>query len=144
MNKNKILIFIISLLITFSPLAIFADDYSYTKGEGLVPKCGEVVNGKIATNCDFNQLMILINKVINFIIVDLATPVMALILIYVGITYLTSGGNKNVVQKSKKILMNVVFGYLIVLVAWLVIKTILKSLGFTGPTYLSLIINMIS
>jgi LysM repeat protein len=103
-------------------------------GKGLVPDCnsGEVdpVTGNYTNPCNFNVVMSLINKVINFVLVTLATPLFALIMIYVGYLYLTASGNSENINLAKKILKNAVFGYIIALIAWLLVKTILTTLGF--------------
>lgn len=110
---------------------------------GLVPECsrtGDTINpvtGNYSHPCDFNVVISLINKLITFVLVDLATPLFALILIYVAWLYLSSGGSSENVTKAKKIFFNVVIGYIIALAAWLIVKTILAALGFTGDSYLS-------
>jgi uncharacterized membrane protein YeaQ/YmgE (transglycosylase-associated protein family) len=43
---------------------------------------------------------------------------------------LTSGGSAEKVTKVKGILKNVVLGYILALIAWLLIKTILTTVGF--------------
>jgi len=93
-----------------------------SKGGGLVPDCP--IEG-----CGFNQLMTLINNVITFLLFTVATPLAAIIIAYAGWLYLSSGGNSSDVTKAKKILMNVVIGYVIGLAAWLIVKTIITSLG---------------
>ncbi len=117
----------------------------------LVPKCntGELVlkldvNGKPATDtsgkltgekvyqnpCDFNGLLDMINNTIDFLLFTIATPLIALILCYAGFLLITSGGNSESRSKAKKIIKNVIIGYIIALTAWLVVHTILKTLGF--------------
>ena len=127
---KKILPFVLGFIIIFSiPALVFA--------AGLVPNCNVIVNGEMTKPCNFDSLMTLINNVINFVLITLATPIFALILIYVGWLYLSSGGSSENVTKAKKILIKAVIGYIIALVAWLVVKTILTTLGFTGPMFLS-------
>lgn len=92
---------------------------------GLIPKCPD-------SGCGFNELMILINTIISFILVDLATPLFALIIVYAGWLYLSAGGGEENITKAKTILTNAVIGYVIVLAAWLVVKTILSALGVTN------------
>ena len=99
---------------------------------GIVPACGKP--GLPA--CDFNMLLELINNVINYLLFVIATPLVALILVYVGWLYLSSGGNSENIGKAKRIFGNVILGYVIGLAAWLIIKTILISVGFTGPMFL--------
>lgn len=126
---KKISIFILAFAIIFTPPIMVL-------GAGLVPDCNIIVNGVMTKPCDFNSLMTLINSVINFLLITLATPLFALILIYVGWLYLSSGGSSENVTKAKKILKNAFIGYVIALAAWLIVKTILTTLGFTGPMFL--------
>ncbi len=106
---------------------------------GLVPECntGKIVDGAYENACDFNMVMAIINKVINFLLVTMATPLFALIIIYAGWLYLSDMGSSENITKAKKIIKNALIGYVIALAAWLIVKTILTSLGFTGPMYLS-------
>ena len=100
---------------------------------GLVPVCNTVVDavkGGYSDPCDFNMVISLVNKIIDFLLITLATPLFALIMIYVGWLYLSDMGSSENVTKAKKILKNAVIGYIIALAAWLIIKTILVSLGF--------------
>lgn len=127
---KKISAFIISFAIIFLvPILVMA-------AGKIVPECGVVVNGAIEHPCNFNYLMILINNVITFLLITMATPLFALIIIYVAWLYLSASGNTENVGKAKKILKNAVFGYVIALAAWLIVKTILSTLGFKGPLYL--------
>ena len=107
---------------------------------GLVPKCntGEIdpVTKNYKNPCDFNSLVGGVNKFINFVLITLATPLFALILIYVGWLYLSAGGSSENVTKAKQILKNALIGYIIALAAWLIVKAILTALNFTGPMFL--------
>ena len=102
-----------------------------SEGGGLVPDCPP-------DGCGFNELMILINNVIKFLLFTIATPLAALIFVYAGFKLLTSGGSAESMTTAKKILKNLIIGYVIALAAWLVINTILTSefLGYKGPTFL--------
>lgn len=105
--------------------ATVGGDMSSTGG-GLVPDCPE-------KGCGFKELMTLINNLIQFLLFTVATPLAAIIIAYVGWLYLSSGGNPGDITKAKKILLNVVIGYVIGLAAWLIVKTIVSSLG-VDPT----------
>lgn len=100
--------------------------------KGLVPDCNsgaiDTANNQYANACDFTFFMALINRLIQFALFDIATPFLGLIIIYIGYLYLTSGGS-NQTEKAKHILFNVVIGYVIALAAWLIINTIISSLG---------------
>ncbi|MFA6251692.1 MAG: hypothetical protein WC603_03655 [Candidatus Paceibacterota bacterium] len=149
--SRKIVPFILAFMIIFTPTFLVL-------GAGLVPDCNtgkvytipevkpktEVVDGVVVTTpgsperyeyanpCDFNMVLKLINTVINFLVVTLATPLFALILVYVGWLYLSDQGSSENVKKAKTILKNAFIGYIIALAAWLIVKSILASLGFHG------------
>lgn len=129
--------FVLAFTIIFTPpvMVLGADNVKFN---GLVPVCNTITNnqGGFDDPCDFNMLMAIINTVINFLLITLATPLFALILIYVGWLYLSAGGSSENVTKAKKILKNALIGYVIALAAWLIVKTILTTLGFTGPMFL--------
>lgn len=138
---KKISIFIIMCAMILTPFV--GNKLAYVSGAGLVPECGTFTttigkdkSGKtveikeIKNPCDFNYLMDLINNVINFLLFVIATPLVAIILCYAGFLLLTSGGSSEKMTKVKTILKNVIFGYIIALIAWLVIKTVLVTVGF--------------
>lgn len=146
--KKRIILFALACMVVVVPFI--------TSAAGLVPTCGNidriVVSGPknqpildangvplspVTTPCDFNQLMIMINTIIHFLLFTIATPLVALIICYVGFLFLTSGGSAENRTKGKKILKNVIIGYIVALAAWLVINTIVKTLGFTGDTFLT-------
>jgi hypothetical protein len=93
-----------------------------SKAGGLVPDCPD-------KGCGWGELMVLVNNVIKFLLFTIATPLVALILVYAGWLYLSSGGSSENIVKAKKILLNVVVGYVIGLAAWLIVRTIVTSLG---------------
>ena len=121
LNKNKkiyrnILIFVFIFMIFAIPVFSFA--------AGLVP-CG----GKGEPVCDFNMLITLINKVINFVLFALAVPIAAIMFAYAGILLLFSGGNTAQKDKAKKIFGGVALGLVIAAAAWLIVHLIVSILG---------------
>lgn len=104
-------------------------DASSEKG-GLVPACP-------ITGCGFPELILLISNIITFLLFTIATPLAALIFAYAGIMLLTSGGDTGKLKTAKKIIGNLLIGYVIALAAWLIINTILSKLGFHGSWFLT-------
>ncbi|MFA6515009.1 MAG: hypothetical protein WCT42_01960 [Candidatus Paceibacterota bacterium] len=103
------------------------------KFKGLVPICNtevDTTSGGFKNPCNFNVLLAGVNRVINFLLITMATPLFALILVYVGWLYLSDMGSSENINKAKKIFKNVIIGYLIALAAWLIVKTLLATLGF--------------
>lgn len=135
---KNISIFIIMCAMILTPFV--GNKVAYVSGAGLVPDCGIITNvdkdGKateekvISNPCDFADLMDLVNNVINFLLFVIATPLVAIILCYAGFLLLTSGGSSEKMTKVKSIFKNVIIGYIVALLAWLLIKTILVTVGF--------------
>ena len=105
-----------------------------SKAGGLVPDCLD------SAGCGWKELMVLVNNVIKFLLFTVATPLVALIIAYAGWLYLSSGGSEENITKAKKILLNVVVGYIIGLAAWLIVRTIVLSIG-VDPTILKGYLN---
>src|SRR3989344_7919835 len=112
----KILIFLFVIIV---PVVSFAG--------GLVP-----CDGTAANPCDFNAFMALINKVIKFILFNLAIPIAAIMFAYAGFLMVTSGGGTEARGKAKKIFTNAAYGLVIAATAWLIVRTILSILGYDG------------
>lgn len=89
--------------------------------KGLVPCKGE--------DCDFAQLMQLIENVLNFLIFKIAVPAAAVAIMIGGWLIVTAGGNESKISNGKKIVGAAVLGLVIVLGAWLIVKTIIEALG---------------
>ncbi len=125
MNK-KIFALVLGLGFVLVPLA-------FTYAAPIVPSCNtgaiDLTTGQYKNACDFTYFMTLINSIINFLLFTIATPLVALIIAYVGFLFLTASGNPSKSEQAKHILSNVVIGYVVALAAWLIINTILSSLG---------------
>lgn len=102
------------------------------KEKGIVPRCNvgpiDQATGNYINACDFNYFMRLINNIIKFLLFVIATPLVALIIVYVAYLFLSAGGSAGQTEKAKHILFNVVIGYVIALSAWLIINTIMTTL----------------
>ncbi len=121
MKKIKKIIYKLSIT-----ASIFIFSFDKVSAAPLVPACPS------SGNCGFEQLMVLINNVINFLLFDLAMPLAALIFAYAGFLLITAGGDPAKSTQVKAIIKNLLIGFIIALAAWLIINTILKTLGFQG------------
>lgn len=121
--------FIIAFAWLLMPAAIFAEEPAVT---GLVT---------CTTNCGWNDLMAMVNKVINFLLVDLALPIAAIMFAYAGFKLTFSGGEPEARGTAKKIFLNTVIGLVIAVAAWLIISTILAIMGFDG-TWIGLYVKI--
>jgi hypothetical protein len=109
------------------------DEISDIESSGIVPRCnvGDIDKntGQYKTPCNFTFFIKLINRIIKFLLFVIATPLIALIIMYTAYLYLTAGGKTGQVEKVRHILFNAVVGYVIALAAWLIINTIISSLN---------------
>ncbi len=124
-NVKKFTISFVIFLMLVIPIFSFA--------ASLVP-CGTTAN---PAPCDFNALMTLINNIINFIFVYMAVPIAAIMFVYAGFLMVTSGGSTENVSRAKSIFKDAVFGLIIAIAAWIIVKTILSILGYNGAWILN-------
>lgn len=83
-------------------------------------------------NCDWNNLLLLVNNVVHFILFAMLVPIAAIMFCYCGFLMLTSGGESAKKTQAKKIFSNVVWGLVIAVAAWLIVETLLTVLGYDG------------
>ena len=102
-------------------------------GSGFVP-CGTSTDseGNIENPCGFDDLIVLINKIINFIFIQLSVPIAAIMFAYAGFLMMFSGGNPGQRAKAKKIFINVAIGLIVIAGSWLIIHTVSEILGYDG------------
>ncbi|HNU95419.1 MAG TPA: pilin [Candidatus Paceibacterota bacterium] len=140
MKKRTILSIIFALSMVIVPLSIYAVDYYPSDHKGLLPKCNEgpidAVTGDYLNPCGFDSLMAMINKLIDFITLQLVTPLFAVIFIFAGVLYLSAGAKPDNKTRAKKIIFNSLKGFGLVLASWVIVKTILLTLGYRGPWFL--------
>jgi hypothetical protein len=87
--------------------------------DGLVP-CGKGSAGP--EDCTFDSLLALVNNVLSFAF-WLASIVAAGVIIYAGGKMIYYGAtNPGQAASAKKMLWNVIIGYFIVIIAWLLVK----------------------
>src|SRR3989344_738841 len=119
--KFKIFNFTLLFFILIFAFSIF--NTAFAQDSGLVI-CG-VGDAKPCTICD---IWALADKVINFLLFTLATPILIVVLIAGGFIYLTSGGNPKKTETAKGLITSAIVGIIIAFAAWLVVDTILKTL----------------
>ena len=108
----------------------YTDTQKEILDSGIVPTdCGYGIgpkgNGRM---CGFADAITLIQNVIEYIFI-LILPIAAIVFAYAGFLLLSSGGNSSKRDAAKKAMVNVVIGIVVILLAWLLVKTILVSLG---------------
>ncbi|MEZ4211084.1 MAG: pilin [Candidatus Paceibacterota bacterium] len=83
--------------------------------------------------CDFQKLLELVNRAIRFLIFVIGIPIVTLSFVYAGFLLVTSGGNPSKKDDAKKVVTNAVIGLVILLAAWLIVRTVLFVFGYSGP-----------
>ncbi|MBU1246475.1 pilin [Patescibacteria group bacterium] len=93
--------------------------------DGLVPCGGELPE----LPCTYNDLLILVNNVINYLLLNISIPLAAVMFAYAGFLMLTAGGVEEQITKAKQLMWGVLWGLLIAFGAWVIVNTILDALG---------------
>ena len=103
----------------------------------LVPLLASAQGGIVpcTNNCGFEELITLIQRVIDFIIVT-GTSVAALLFAWAGWLYMSARGDTGQIGKAHNVFTTVFWGYVIILSAWLVVRTILDALLKSGFSFL--------
>ena len=94
-----------------------------------------IVCDGVEIECTYKSLVDLVIVLIHDMVV-ISTLLAVITFIWVGIKLLGSGGNESAMTDAKKMLWNVVIGYLWILGAWVVVYTITSVLLNTGYTIL--------
>lgn len=122
---NKILIFVLTLMIISLPLFAFAAPWS-----GLVP-CGKAGTGTQAHPCSFDDLLNLMNGLINFTFEFLVVPIAAIMFAVAGFKMIASGGaSPEARTQAKSVFMNTAIGLIIAAGCFIIIKVILVAVGY--------------
>lgn len=95
---------------------------------GLIP-----CDGTSAKPCDYNAFILLIGKVFQFLTIDIAVPLATAAIVYGGIIMITAGTNETKRSQAKSIIGFAVWGLVLALAAYLIIKTIMVGLGVQAP-----------
>jgi len=151
-NTSKFLLFISLLLVLVFPSFSFAESSRFipcgterypdntfrnkttgdiisstTKVEGY-----EDVSRQVSNPCGFNDLLVMVNKVINYALFVLFIPIAAILFAYAGFMLITSGGEVGKKKKALSVFWNVGLGLVIAVASWLIISTLLSIVGYDG------------
>lgn len=114
------------VLLTLLPVVAFAQS-------GLIPCDG------VSPKCGFADIIQLANNIINFLII-VSIPLAVITFMYAGFLYLTAGGNEGKIKQAHSIFWKVLWGFIIILTAWLIVELIINAFLIT-PDYSLLITN---
>lgn len=103
-------------------------NFSKEKLSGLI-RC----DGSKNNPCNFTAFVDTLNRMIEWII-GLAGVIFTMSLIYGGFLYVTSGDKPGNREAANKLLWNTLKGFVIILISWLIIYTILKVLVPSGSS----------
>lgn len=117
---------ILLVLFIVAVVAVPAVAVGQEEPTGLVP-CGGTGNDP----CEFSDLIVLAQRIIQFLIV-ISVPIAAGLFSYAGYLYITAAGNPGQVSKAHNVFISVVIGFMIVLGAWLLVYTLANTLFKTG------------
>jgi hypothetical protein len=92
----------------------------------------ELINGGLGAG-DYrwtgaNSVLGLFSGLVELLI-SIASILAAIFIMYAGWLYLSSAGDESKVSEAKKVFKNVGVGFLLLLCAWLIVVSILESLG---------------
>lgn len=92
----------------------------------IVEDTGAIV--ECVENCGYRELISLVQRIIDFLIFTIAMPLGAIIFMWAGFKYMTSGGDPGKLKEAKGMFFAVFVGLAIALAAWLVVNTLLNVL----------------
>lgn len=105
----------------------------------LLAEAGPVLGGIVPLGCQKGvpctlcDLYILANRFVNFLLFNLAVPIAIIMFLIGGIILLTAGESEEKQRRGKSILTSVVFGIALAFFAWVIINTLLLTIGFRIP-----------
>lgn len=104
---------LLTLILIAFPLAVFADPIIPCGAEG---------------ECTFQDLFVLIQNVISFLLFKLAVPLAAIAFAWAGILFVVYSGNEGKRSEAKSIIWYAIIGLALALAAWLIVDTIFGTL----------------
>ena len=118
--KNFLFLIIIFSIFTFSPVLSFAEESAY----GLIP-----CDGGPTDPCSFEDVILLVDSVIDFLIFKLAIPIATVVIVWAGWIFLTKGNTPDSRKKAGAMMWNVIKGLALALAAWGIVEFTLEALG---------------
>ncbi|MEI6478776.1 MAG: hypothetical protein WCO18_00640 [bacterium] len=138
-EKFKILFIFTAVLIFSLPVFSFAQtvqeasqaSFSIVGGTETNPSgctSGKVISGTNENECGWNDLITLAKRIMVYLIF-IGTTLAAISVAYAGFMYATSAGNSGKIEKAHHVFTSVAIGLIFLWGGWLLVATILKTLG---------------
>ena len=103
---------------------------------GLIP-CGRMVDDPttdiIESNpCSLCTLIYTVQLIIKFLI-KIAIVVALIAIAFGGFLYISAAGSQEAIEKAKSIIKYAIIGFIVILVAWVIIDSVLATAGYIDP-----------
>ena len=124
-------------LITFLALLFLSLIPAQTQA-GIVP-CGLSEDdpdqpGDQTVPCQFCHFFVMLDRIIDFVLLNIVPLLATLVLVIGGIMLFTAGGSPETLNRAKSLISAAVFGLLIIYSAWLIIGLFLQAIGLADWT----------
>ena len=86
-------------------------------------------------NCGFQDLMDMINRLIEYVLLVIAPAICAVYLAWGGFQYATSGANPENRSKAKGAITNALVGWLLAASCFIIIKFVMQQLGYRDTVF---------
>jgi hypothetical protein len=94
------------------------------------PTTGGLVTCAGADDCNFGTLILMINKIMQYLL-TLAAIVASILFAYAGFLYVFAAGSEGNIRKAHSIFWSAGLGLVFMAAAWLIVEVILQTLGAT-------------
>jgi hypothetical protein len=110
-------------------LSLLAVRFTYAQRTdlGLIPCDGP--------ECNLDSFMQLLNNLLNFFFSTLLLPIFVVMVMYLGYSYIAAQGKPGQHAKLGSMAKHMVLGLLLMLCAWVIVKTILYALGYNDELF---------
>ncbi len=99
---------------------------AFAQQEGILPACG----GAGQPACTICNLFQLIDNLVRIVIVGLVPAIAGLIIAIAGFKFLVNQDNADVMEKSKKIILMVIIGLLLIYGSYAIVGAIFSGMGY--------------
>lgn len=93
-------------------------------GYQIVPHCAD----RPGQECKWEDLLVLVRNIMGLLLY-LSATIAVISFMYAGFLYLTAFGDMGKVEQAHGIFSKVIIGFLFVFLGWLIVATILKTMG---------------